>query len=335
MNAPAASEVRNSLPRSADTAILRSIVGALLDPIFLFSLSNTNLAALNSAAADWVRLRFPERSEITLADLLPDLEIPTRLSAGDGSIGSPIMRTALVGPEDSRINVEVQLIALSDDEQTTPANSSDCALVIRGLRSSLQIDSGAAHDALNDAFHDPLTRLANRRLFERRLERAIKRAGKSNYHFAVLFVDLDRFKEINDRFGHIAGDQVLVAAAQRLVEAVRPQDMVARRDGDEFTILLDDLEQPEDAARVAERIVERLQPPLAIDGLLGAVSVGASIGIAGASDGGLSALDLIARADAAMYRAKALGGGTFTAFDDPIREPAEDGTHLLRKKLPR
>ncbi len=173
-------------------------------------------------------------------------------------------------------------------------------------------DETSLRDALDDAFHDPLTRLPNRRLFQRRLERAIERAARSDYLFAVLFVDLDRFKTINDRFGHLMGDHLLLAAAHRLVAAVRPQDMVARRDGDEFTILLDDLDTAADAEQVAERIAEHLRPPLLIAG--DEVTIGASIGIATSTGGPQTADDLIAASDAAMYHAKALGGGTHIAL---------------------
>jgi diguanylate cyclase (GGDEF)-like protein len=168
-----------------------------------------------------------------------------------------------------------------------------------------------------DAYHDPLTSLPNRRLFDRRLREAITRARRSDYQFAVLFVDLDRFKEVNDRYGHLIGDALLAAAADRLAKAIRPQDTLARRDGDEFTILLDDLKQADDAVNVAKRIAAQLQSPLSMptnDAVKAAdLIVTASIGIAIASrnDRSLEPEQLIARADAAMYHAKSSGGGTF------------------------
>lgn len=180
-----------------------------------------------------------------------------------------------------------------------------------------QTDDAVETDDSLDAYHDPLTRLPNRRLFERRLRDAITRARRSDYQFAVLFIDLDRFKEVNDRYGHLIGDALLAAAADRLAKAIRPQDTLARRDGDEFTILLDDLKQADDAIHVAKRIAAQLQTPLSMPTNDAATTVDftvtASIGIAIASrhDRTLESEQLIARADAAMYQAKSSGGGTF------------------------
>ena len=116
-------------------------------------------------------------------------------------------------------------------------------------------------------------------MFERCLADAIKCAQEDRgYRFAVLFVDLDGFKRINDRYGHLVGDRALLAVAQRFSHCVRPEDVVARRDGDEFTILLKDLWQPDDAITVADRILKRLRSPLAVDGVELVVTV--SIGIA-------------------------------------------------------
>lgn len=197
-------------------------------------------------------------------------------------------------------------------------------------------DEWLSHGALTSAFHDPLTGLANRRLFSRRLERAIERAARGDYRFAVLFVDLDNFKSLNDRFGHLYGDELLAAAGRRLLEAVRPQDMVARRDGDEFTVLLDDLVQPEDAVNAAQRIVDQLQAPLALPIDSGdssaQVSLRASVGIACSAGDLLSADEMLARADAAMYHAKALGGGTYMTLDQLVDQPP---AAPRRKPLPR
>jgi diguanylate cyclase (GGDEF)-like protein len=207
-------------------------------------------------------------------------------------------------------------------------------LLVRPLPAEPAANDLHPGDALDDAYHDPLTRLPNRRLFERRLQRAIERA-KRGYDFAVLFVDLDDFKAVNDKFGHLCGDRVLLAAARRLVESIRPQDMVARRDGDEFTILLDDLEQPSDAIGVAERIVQQLQTPLSVEvGGKGLdVRIGASIGIATSREGAFDADSLLSRADAAMYRAKQIGGGTYFAASELAE--AEIASPARTKPLPR
>src|SRR5262249_3235547 len=127
-----------------------------------------------------------------------------------------------------------------------------------------QGDISAGRDESLDAYHDPLTGLPNRRLFDRRLREATRRARQSEDQFSVLFIDLDRFQEVNDRYGHLVGDSLLAAAAERLSKAIRPQDTLARRDGDEFTILLDDLKRADDAVQVARRIAEQLQSPLSM-----------------------------------------------------------------------
>ena len=158
------------------------------------------------------------------------------------------------------------------------------------------------------------------------------RGEHANYHFALLFVDLDGFKRINDLLGHLEGDRLLLVAAQRMLEAVRPQDMVARRDGDEFTILLDDLAQSDDAVHIAQRIIQHLQVPLTIDGA-GSVSLGASIGIAMGGYGKSTSDQLIARADAAMYRAKRSGGNMFVLADDAAESDGLAKPHAPR--LPR
>lgn len=162
-------------------------------------------------------------------------------------------------------------------------------------------------EALHDALHDPLTGLANRREFHDRLNRAVEGAERAPGSVAVLLVDLDGFKGVNDRLGHAAGDELLITVADRLRHCVRPGDLLARLGGDEFTVLLERLDRPEDAMVVARRILAVLQAP--IDLGTEAADVSASIGIAQHGDGNHDARSLVRAADAAMYRAKQRGGG--------------------------
>ena len=172
------------------------------------------------------------------------------------------------------------------------------------------------------ALHDPLTGLPNRAFFLQELERTLARQQRQPQHRStVLFIDLNRFKPVNDRFGHAAGDQVLVEVARRLEGAVRPGDIVARLGGDEFTVLLDHLEQAEHAAKVAERILEQLRQPFSVqepgagDGVQHHTAhLSASIGIAGGEATYERAEALLHDADMAMYRAKAKGTGQFEIF---------------------
>ena len=174
---------------------------------------------------------------------------------------------------------------------------------------------------LHDAFHDVLSGLPNRALFLNRLAHSIARAHRRSSHlFAVLFLDLDRFKIINDSMGHRAGDQLLVQLARRLEGCVRPGDTVARLGGDEFTILLDDIEDPRDAEFVADRILIALRQPFTMERQ--EIVMSASIGIALSTTGYHLPEDLIRDADTAMYKAKAAGKARHAVFDRKMHEDA-------------
>jgi diguanylate cyclase (GGDEF)-like protein/PAS domain S-box-containing protein len=163
------------------------------------------------------------------------------------------------------------------------------------------------------AFRDGLTGLPNRTLFFDNLLRLNAAAKRHGHHpFALLFLDLDRFKVINDSLGHTAGDKLLIEMSQRLVECTREEDTVARLGGDEFAILLEQIRGPEDAVRVAERVLERFADPLILDGV--EVSVGASIGIALSLTGEGQPENLLRDADMAMYQAKTRRSG-YQIFD--------------------
>ena len=183
-----------------------------------------------------------------------------------------------------------------------------------GSQTDVTIRKVAEERLLHEAIHDPLTALPNRALFMDLLARSVARGRRRrDYLFAVLFLDLDRFKVINDSLGHLLGDQLLVAIAGRLLQCVRPGDTVARLGGDEFTVLLEDISDESDATRVAERIHGELAVPFPLDGH--EVFTSASIGIA-LSATGYDVPDHILRdADTAMYRAKAAGKARHEIFD--------------------
>jgi diguanylate cyclase (GGDEF)-like protein len=190
-------------------------------------------------------------------------------------------------------------------------------------------DRKQAEDRLLHAvFHDGLTGLPNRALFLDRMAHALEGHRHKGQPFATLLLDLDRFKHVNDGLGHLAGDRLLVAVAQRLRACVRPQDTVARFGGDEFTVLLEDIEHAGDAIRVAERIHYDLSPPFDVDGH--EVVVGASVGIAISAKTYQGPEEVLRDADTAMYRAKARGGGCCQVFDEAMRERA---VSLLRLEM--
>ncbi len=173
------------------------------------------------------------------------------------------------------------------------------------------------------AQHDSLTGLPNRRLFRDRLEQALAAARKSDGgRAALLMIDLDHFKPVNDTLGHAAGDELLRAAARRLAGEVRAGDTIARLGGDEFAVVQATVREPGDAAALAGRLVAALRLPFAIDGQ--AVRVGATVGVAMFPDDAEDAEALLRRADRALYRAKADGRGRHRSFSraldpDPAR----------------
>jgi diguanylate cyclase (GGDEF)-like protein len=172
---------------------------------------------------------------------------------------------------------------------------------------------------------DPLTGLANRVLYLDRLEHSFQRTLRDpSYRFALLFIDLDRFKNINDSLGHDAGDELLVAIARRLEGCVRLVDTVARLGGDEFVVLLDESREPDGATRVANRIIDELGRPFVIADR--ELFTGASIGIALSGPQYKTPGELLRDADTAMYRAKAEGRGRFVIFDGEMHQRA---VHVL------
>jgi diguanylate cyclase (GGDEF)-like protein/PAS domain S-box-containing protein len=156
------------------------------------------------------------------------------------------------------------------------------------------------------AYFDAVTRLPNRAHFDRRLKQALGRAECVDSQFAVLFIDFDRFKSVNDALGHSAGDRVLQVLGERLASALRPQDSLARHGGDEFVVLLEDLDTPTAVEPVANRILATLRNPIRLEGYSFDLSV--SIGIATYPASGGTDEALLKAADGAMYHAKGRGG---------------------------
>jgi diguanylate cyclase (GGDEF)-like protein len=211
-----------------------------------------------------------------------------------------------------------------------PAGSAFQALA-HHVRLRRQADERLVHRA----YHDPLTGLPNRARLLDRLEQALARAGRRGEPVALLFLDLDRFKLVNDRLGHAAGDRLLIAVADRLQRCVRPGDTVARLGGDEFTILLDGLADATESERLAAEIATALEAPFALDGQ--EVAITASIGVAVAEPGRIIApADLLRDADVAMYRAKARGKARYELFEPAMGDGAREWAVLaadLRRAL--
>lgn len=168
---------------------------------------------------------------------------------------------------------------------------------------------------LHDSLHDALTGLPNRVLFNDRLEHGMEQAKRHGWSLAVMFMDLDKFKAINDSYGHDAGDAVLLTIAMRLKETVRTDDTVSRHGGDEFLYLLMEIKEDQDAAIVAKKILKAVQAPCDVS--VGELTVNTSIGISIYPRDGNTAEALIKSADAAMYRAKQSKSGYSFSSDAP------------------
>jgi len=229
----------------------------------------------------------------------------THVAAGDLDIVIPEAATAAARPDEiDRMAQAIEALRL-------------------GAIAAAKTEAQVAHMAL----HDMLTGLGNRALMQARLDQAVAAAGRG-LPSALLCLDLDRFKAVNDTYGHPAGDALLQAVADRLKACVRDNDTVSRFGGDEFVVLLSGMAHPEDASAVAQRIVRTINEPFDLGGQV--VSVGTSIGIACAPQDARSATELLKRADMALYRTKAEAKGSFRYFHVEMHAALEARNDLER-----
>jgi diguanylate cyclase (GGDEF)-like protein len=223
--------------------------------------------------------------------------------------------------EETRLFREIAISALTEIE------------LQRRTADAERIEQQLRHDAL----HDRLTGLPNRAFFVERVRIAVERARRNPEEcFGVLFLDLDNFKAINDSFGHVAGDELLLEVSRRLTGCLRSLDMLARLGGDEFALLLENIREPSDAARVAERLQASLQTPITVGEDEAYTSV--SLGIAVHSEADDHPQHLLRSADLALYRAKEQGRARFQVFDPRMHEEAVRRLRLetdLRRALER
>ncbi|MEI4274081.1 EAL domain-containing protein [Klenkia sp. LSe6-5] len=234
---------------------------------------------------------------------------------GDAEVGFRLTR-----PDGRTVHVEGVFANLLDDPGVA-----GLVLTLRDVTGRVELESRLTHQAL----HDPLTGLSNRRLFADRLDHALRRRGSRA--LTVVLCDLDGFKDVNERFGHAAGDALLVEVAARLRTVAREGDTVARLGGDEFALLLEDTDLA-GAREVADRVHDWLAVPLALDGT--AVTVSAGIGLAAAGTQGVTGEELLQHADVAVYQAKD-GGRRSTAEYEPGLHTAALERLQLRADLER
>ena len=245
-----------------------------------------------------------------LADRFPLLaDLPVGLTDADTVVHHPSARRA----------VSVTTRATGDEDDPV------IAVFARDISERKILEEQLAHQAT----HDDLTGLANRASLVGELDRAAARAERSGQGFGLLFIDLDRFKSVNDTLGHRVGDVVLQRVAERLLQATRDTDLVARNGGDEFVVLAEEAGDVTVVARLAERIQDALSVPVALDDDV--IPVSASIGVAWLEPGDPHTLDQLRDADVAMYHAKSSGPGQIRVFDDDMRLAVEQRFDLERE----
>jgi diguanylate cyclase (GGDEF)-like protein len=316
------------LPREAADRLARIAAAALRAPAGVVLLEPEG-ATVGSARALPVELGAGATPPSWLA--LPEGTPPCQpvLVRGARGRGAPPPRSfaavSLPSPEGAPIAFLFALEApgreLGGEDLGALADLADGAASEIALRHELEVRLGVERRLRHDTLHDSLTSLPNRTLFLERLGHAIARARRrKDYLFAVLFLDLDRFKVVNDSLGHHVGDELLVAVARRLERCLRAEDTVARLGGDEFAILLENIGDISDAGRIAERIQRELSSPVNLSGYEVFTSV--SIGIVDSTAAHGAAERLLRSADMAMYRAKAAGKARYEMFDRAMHAQA-------------
>lgn len=282
------------------------------DAVFVFDPGHDRIVEANVKACQLLGYSHDEVLTIPMSAILPN-EMPKLVSL---AMASPHSQQGLIDEaicltkrgEIVRSEISAALIDLG--------NGPGIAASIREIEQRKISQDGLIYRA----FHDPLTGLANRQLFLDRLTIALARSQRHPARVAVFFLDLDRFKMVNDSYGHDVGDEVLKALAERIRKALRPSDTPARFGGDEFAILSEDIDSEADAIAIAERVLEATSAPsLAIDD---EIALTVSIGIALSSEGNDQPDVLLRNADAAMYRAKERGKARYELFDEGMRTRA-------------
>lgn len=288
-----------------------------------------------------IRARFDaEHVPVIVVTALDDGDIvSTALEAGANDyIPKPIdlrVLTARVKAQLDRRQAVLELDAIRDNlERTVQQRTQDLVAANETLSAEISEREAAEARAQSLARHDPLTGLANRRHFLEELERRLSLVGDERNAFALMFIDLDRFKPINDVHGHAIGDQLLQVIGTRLTSCIRDDSFAARLGGDEFAVLLEGPDGREGVAAAARRVLHELSAPILVNGLK--LTVGASIGVSLCPEDGHNAADLLQRGDAAMLRAKE-DRGAFKFFDSSIDEELKSKAALeneLRTAIP-
>jgi diguanylate cyclase (GGDEF)-like protein/PAS domain S-box-containing protein len=297
-------------------ARFRSLVQNASDVIFVLRSDMT--ASYLSPSVERVLGHHPEELDgVPVTTLMNQDDLRRALAAHDEAVrraGSGVsIECRLRHRDGSWRDVEAVYNSLIDDPSVQGT-----VLTIRDITERKTLEEELKHLA----FHDSLTGLANRALFRDRVEHALARHARHGEPIAVLFLDLDDFKVVNDSLGHVAGDELLGDVAKRLLTCLRTGDTAARLGGDEFAVLIEDVTDPKEAAALAERIIGSLGTPFPLEGK--EIFVHASIGYALSDTEILNADELLRAADVAMYAAKAAGKGGYEAYQPALHAQALD-----------
>ncbi|WP_345793288.1 EAL domain-containing protein [Thauera sp. JM12B12] len=308
-----------------------AMLGAIPDTLLRLD-RKARIVEVRSGAAPGTAERLP-RSGLGLTDAYPPAAAQQLAKALDAAHATGTPQSAdfsLVDTDERQRHFEARLVPIDGDE---------ALCLVRDITDRKDNENRI----FRLAYFDTLTGLANRQAFHERLEREIQRAQRDERRLAVLFMDLDHFKSVNDTLGHGAGDALLQEAARRLRNTLRPSDLVARATvelarlgGDEFTVLLPDIAHPDDALHIAERIRDAMQQPFALEG--GSPRLSTSIGIALFPEDGHDSASLLKHADTAMYHAKDCGRNGARFYNTELTQAAVERMRLeisLRQALER
>jgi len=304
---------RSDAELRASEADLRQLFAANPQPMWVFDATTLDFLEVNEAAVRHYGYSRPEFMARRVTDIRPSADAAALLAEEQSEDRSQRV---------SHGNGHHQL----KDGRVISVEARNHEFVFEGRPSVLvAIEDVTERNALeaeleHQAFHDSLTNLANRALFSDRVQHALQRLARESSSVAVLLLDLDAFKTVNDSVGHTAGDELLITVSQRLRDVLRPSDTAARLGGDEFAILLEGLAGVDEAREITQRVMDTFETPFYIGGTEAAVR--ASIGVAVVSESRIDADALLRNADAAMYRAKSHGKGCYRVFEPSMHSEA-------------
>ena len=288
-------------------------------PMWVYDSETLEFLAVNDAAVEHYGYTRDEFLGMTIADIRPADDVPRMLDAvetarvtGRSTVGTWLHRKR----DGTLIYVEINGSSLLFGHRRAHIVLARDVTTERELAEAVRVREEALTKL---ALTDPLTGLANRALLLDRLHQALLKQNRVDTLVAVLFIDLDRFKAVNDTLGHAAGDQLLLRIAARFRSLLRPTDTIARHGGDEFVVMCEDLDSPERAIEIAERLLGAVSEPIAIDGHEIKTSASIGIAVAEADNRQVTPDSLVRDADTAMYEAKEVGRNRYAVFHPGIR----------------